>query len=322
MPKPIFITGCGRSGTSVLTWAIGQHPNIIVTPEINWVSTLASHMEGLYRAGLAGGDKGHLATWNVSRAAFFCAMGGGVDAAIRTSFEGRFPDRRNAAADPSASALRWYGSPGDPKARWVDGTPSNVFYAGVLAEMFPEAKFINLLRNPDDVLRSWMGISWRDKRHSAARALLKHIHRSTEAGLMTHAAFGGDRAIRILFEDLISRPEQTVRAILQFLGEEYAPECVGPILAGKMNSSGVVSESVEREYQRVRKDWRLQQMQSWHEAARNPDWRVAPREVAVKEIAYCARYRLPLLGMIALPGPEDLALRARLLARNFFRGRM
>ncbi|PYX06405.1 MAG: hypothetical protein DMG88_18450 [Acidobacteria bacterium] len=33
MTKPIFIVGSGRSGSTILTWRLGQHPNIIPQEE-------------------------------------------------------------------------------------------------------------------------------------------------------------------------------------------------------------------------------------------------------------------------------------------------
>jgi len=35
--KPIFVVGSPRSGTSILSWCLGQHPNILVIPESAWM---------------------------------------------------------------------------------------------------------------------------------------------------------------------------------------------------------------------------------------------------------------------------------------------
>ena len=53
MAQPIFIIGSPRSGTSALTWAIGQHPNISVQPETNWMPTIAHAAFDAYQIGTA-----------------------------------------------------------------------------------------------------------------------------------------------------------------------------------------------------------------------------------------------------------------------------
>src|SRR5258707_13348198 len=35
--KPILIVGAPRSGTSILAWCLGQHPNILPQEESNWL---------------------------------------------------------------------------------------------------------------------------------------------------------------------------------------------------------------------------------------------------------------------------------------------
>src|ERR1051326_1981074 len=39
--RPIFIVSTGRSGSTILTWCLGQHPNIIPQEESNWLGAFA-----------------------------------------------------------------------------------------------------------------------------------------------------------------------------------------------------------------------------------------------------------------------------------------
>lgn len=41
-PRPIFVIGAYRSGTSVLTWSLGQHPDIWPIEETGWLAMLAN----------------------------------------------------------------------------------------------------------------------------------------------------------------------------------------------------------------------------------------------------------------------------------------
>ena len=47
--KPIFIVGSPRSGTSILTWCLGQHPNIFPVDESTGIGELALALAVCYR---------------------------------------------------------------------------------------------------------------------------------------------------------------------------------------------------------------------------------------------------------------------------------
>src|SRR6266404_4477573 len=51
--KPIFIVGSGRSGSTILTWCLGQHPNIIPQEESDWLGPFAIDAAAGYERGTA-----------------------------------------------------------------------------------------------------------------------------------------------------------------------------------------------------------------------------------------------------------------------------
>jgi len=60
--KPIFVVGSPRSGTSILTWCLGQHPNMFPVPEANWMGNFAVNIAVACEIGAARGDyqSGHV----------------------------------------------------------------------------------------------------------------------------------------------------------------------------------------------------------------------------------------------------------------------
>jgi hypothetical protein len=193
-------------------------------------------LEELYRLATLQKDLSHLRQAGTSKEEFYRLFGEGLqglmqatNAAILAKLEG---------IDPR-SEFRGRRVQGEPKQRWVDATPENSHYIYGLALLFPNARFIHILRNPHDVAKSLMhfsrvGSGGNYRKNSAYRTWL----RLTQAAVNAEQALGRGRMIRVNYEDLISAPEATFRMVLGFLGEPYNENCIKP-LRTKINSSRV-----------------------------------------------------------------------------------
>src|SRR5215469_14278561 len=78
--KPIFVVGSPRSGTSILTWCLGHHPNIFPVPESSWMGDFAHAVGAAYRVGTARGDYSVLSAMDVGNDEFFAAFGRTINA--------------------------------------------------------------------------------------------------------------------------------------------------------------------------------------------------------------------------------------------------
>ena len=158
--RPIFIVGSPRSGTSVLTWCLGQHSNILVQEESNWIGRLALQIGAAYEIGSIRGERSQLSALGIPRADFFASFGASINTLIlgqRQRFEKKLHEHAKAAPRVSTSAnenkaFRISRSPSDPKQRWVDGTPEYSFYICPLRKLFPEARFLHLARDAKKVI--------------------------------------------------------------------------------------------------------------------------------------------------------------------------
>lgn len=244
--RPIFIIGAPRSGTSIMTWAIGQHPNIQTMEETNWIASLAIGGFLSHSIGSSRGLRTHLSNSEYPLEPYLRRLGEAVDRIVHDCFAERchrfYGDFRATGAlslggefNPRLPLL---GEPSDPKKRWVDGTPLNTHFIWALAQMFPEAVFIHNLRRPDQVATSLEGF---DKMGAEAKPLADGLRiwiQHTEAAALAERAFGARRVFRLRFERIAQEPEAMFRDLLAFLGEDYAPTCLAT-LDQRLNSSEV-----------------------------------------------------------------------------------
>ncbi len=60
MSHPIFIIGAPRSGTSILTWCLGQHSNIQLIEETSWIARMGLRLREIWALGVANNSHSHL----------------------------------------------------------------------------------------------------------------------------------------------------------------------------------------------------------------------------------------------------------------------
>ena len=245
--RPIFIIGAPRSGTSITTWALGQHPNIQPMPETAWIASMAvggylSHHKGSER-----GRYSHLSNVGFPLAPFMERIGAAVDDIVHDVYAERCLQLYGAGVQEPDWQLsqrqcehpmhvRRAGS--EPKRRWIDGTPLNTFYVAALVKLFPEATFIHNLRRPDEVATSLEGFDRVGAEPQALEQGLETWIAHTDNAWHAERALGRARAFRLDFNRIADEPELLFRELCEFVGEAYAPECLLP-LQRKLNSSEV-----------------------------------------------------------------------------------
>jgi sulfotransferase family protein len=247
---PIFIVSPGRSGSTILTWCLGQHPNIIPQEESNWLGPFAIDVAIGYRRGSARGERGQLSSNFIQREELLAQLGQSINDLLlshRKQFESIDLRQRVGWSGPVFPVTR---SPDEPKYRWADGTPENSFYICGLRKLFPQAVFVHLVRDVTDVVRSLLNFypEGRDRLVANEQASYEYWLRRTTCCLEAEKAYGPRVVYRLRYSDLVERPDYAIRSLLEFLGEPYAPECLEP-LASRINSANVPEDFNEREPQ-------------------------------------------------------------------------
>jgi hypothetical protein len=204
-----FFVGCGRSGTTLLRAIFDSHPDLAVPDEVSFVVRLARpHHARRYGwprrfdadacAALIAGN-GSYRRWGLpadeARAALAAPPApSGFPDAVRRAYAG------------------WARHRGKP--RYADKTPMHVLHLPRLARMFPEARFVHLVRDGRDVALSYRSVDWGPRTVEEAARLWR---RRVAAGRRAGRRLGPGRYREVRYEELVAEPERVVRELCAFL---------------------------------------------------------------------------------------------------------
>lgn len=225
LKPPVFVIGNPRSGTTLLRLMLTCHGNIVIPPECGFAAWLYPRFKD-WRD-----DRGRewrrafvrdlfecrkIETWRLDR--------GGVCA---------FLDEHVPSCFPEAVSLvyEFYGRGlGRTFARWGD---KNNFYTGHIAlldTMFPQARFVHIVRDGRNVACSYRRLNNRDMDSPYAPRLpyavadiaqewLKNLEKVRAA----FSAMSRTRVYELRLEDLVEEPEKQLERLCAFLGEPFDP---------------------------------------------------------------------------------------------------
>jgi glycosyltransferase involved in cell wall biosynthesis len=204
-PNPVFIIGSPRSGTTVLAHSLAEHSDLWISGESDFLYFLFANgfvEEAFDRAMEVPGPR-WLRLEGVTREEFLAYLGLGINALITSRSEGR---------------------------RWIDHTPHYTLIVDALAQVFPGASFIHLIRDGRDVVQSMLNfadgvpdpavgsflkenVPWATDMRAACNAWQEHVEAAMHF-CETHS----DRTTIVRYEDLVAAPRPTFRRIYDFLG--------------------------------------------------------------------------------------------------------
>ena len=275
--KPIFVVGSPRSGTSILAWCLGHHPNIFPVPESNWMGDFAVNVARSYQIGAARGIFSILSAMGISRDEFFSHIGRSINSLVlkhrgdldrrrliiavqrllkdRGLYLGEVTGEFDAATSAAVQqyemvdktlyselvdSLRTAASDSEYKTRWVDQTPEYSFHICGLRKLFPCALFIHIVRDVGSVVRSMLNFHRIAGTHVVPNEeeAYKYWLRTVRACLKAEEAYGPHVIYRLRYSALVENPESALRSLLDFLGEPYSAKCLEP-LSQRINSSNV-----------------------------------------------------------------------------------
>ena len=207
-----FVVACGRSGTTLLRAMLERHPSMAIPPESYFpVSLYERH--GRSRQV----DADSLAADLLANVRF---KDWGLDAATAgTALAG--------AADYPAAMRALYAAYADArgKTRYGDKTPPFVLHMDLLARLFPESRFVHVIRDGRDVARSLVETEFGPGRITRAAEVWR---RRVERGMASGHTLGPGRYLEIRYESLVADPAATLTEVCRFIGLDLVDEMLRP----------------------------------------------------------------------------------------------
>lgn len=196
-PRPVFIVGLPRSGTTLVEQVLAMHPAVHGAGELQEISRVFRCLPAI--AGRAGDDP-------------FAVLAGIT------------PAQCQAAAREYLDRLRAIAPPGS--ARVVDKQPDNVNYLGLIGLLWPRARVIHCRRDLRDVAVScWqsglVATSWNNDWENLAQRfrdyseLIRHWNRTRPI-----------EWLEVDYEEVVADLEGQGRRMIAYLGLEWDPACL------------------------------------------------------------------------------------------------
>jgi hypothetical protein len=235
--SPFFIVGSPRSGSTVLRMMLVSHSRLAVPPETYFLIPLVKRfrtdrpLTPVELESVVSMMTGSLNPRAVTPDKRRRRVSTGELALLRRFW----PDLKLSAQDLQRKVnrltqpylrdvvevvYRW-NMEAEGKVRWGNKTPAYIQILPELAKMYPNSRFIHVIRDGRDVAKSLQATGWFGRwLHDNIRVWTKAIEYQSR---WSRSGFR-DRILEVRYESLVLDTEGTLREICRFLGEEFEPQ--------------------------------------------------------------------------------------------------
>jgi hypothetical protein len=210
--EPVFVVGMNGSGTTMLLDCLGRHPALYAFPKETRLIPYLMARQDAY--GDLAVDANFRALWDdVRTLAVFREVNGHAAVPLPDDW----PEHpRSLAAILDAVFCHFACQHG--KRRWCEKTPQHVQHLLGLAELFPAARFVHVIRDGRDC-----AVSFHRRWKRQPELTVFRWKKVVSMGRAQGQRLGKARYLEVRYEDLTAAPEQSLRRICQFLGLEFNP---------------------------------------------------------------------------------------------------
>lgn len=211
---PFFVVSSGRTGTTLLASILDRHPEVLVPPEQFVISNaiikyrLLNYLEWLDLVSIIVGEFARSkATMN-------------WDLKVNDLIEelAALPKSERSLGRILDTLFRAYGTQHGAEFRiWGDKSPLSTDYMDLIYPVFPDAKYLGLVRDGRDVIASIYkknpdaDVPYATKKWNHAIAMQEKLRKK----------LGPDQFKQVRYEDLVREPQKVMPEICQFLGVPF-----------------------------------------------------------------------------------------------------
>lgn len=233
----IFIAGASRSGTTLMSFVMRRHPEVAGLKELQYFGEFFTPGAPVRQLGEAEAIK-IVASLFARQAQGILRARPNADSYAEALRFVRSLDVDQLRSDTLFSAVVAHMAHAEGKTIPCEQTPRNIFYVRELLKLYPEARFIVMVRDPRAVLAS-QKMRWRRRRLASAESRVPlresirariNYHPLTMARLWNRAqerlrqVTEDPRVLTVRFEDLLTDPEATIRGICDHCGLNFEPD--------------------------------------------------------------------------------------------------
>jgi hypothetical protein len=244
----IFVVGNSRSGTTLMGLVLGLNSQVFTFEELHFFEQLWLPQDR--HRNLTPAEAEMLAAKLLAiQASDYISQGNPKEfAETATAIIQEMPEDQRTSTDVFKAFLL-YVAHQKGKEIPCDQTPRNVLYIPEILELYPDARIINMIRDPRDVLLS-QKYKWKIRflgatnipYREAVRSWINYhpftISKLWNASVQAADKFADHPRVRtIRFEDLITKPDTILQEVCEFVGLDYDPE----MLNVPQNEGGVSS---------------------------------------------------------------------------------
>ena len=258
----LFVVGCPRSGTTLLQRMLDHHPQLAVANDTHFIPRALE--EVLPQAAKEVTDQidppltPELVEWMLSYHRF--PRLGLAEATVRQT-AAKTTTYRDFVSGLYSEFGRLHGKP-----LTGEKTPDYVKRLPLLHALLPWVKTAHIIRDGRDVALSTLEWAREDKgpgklelwREEPVAVCALWWHWQVSTGMRDGAMLGPSRYLEVKYEELVARPEETLRSIVAFLGLPFAPEMLDFHVAKTRLQPGLSSKKAWLPPTPGLRDWQTQ----------------------------------------------------------------